>query len=419
MAQWDPIKKTESNNYFCVAPWVHQYIGPPGDVKPCCVYEYTHSLGNLKDNTLAEIWNNEKTKQFRLDLLNGVKRPECTWCNDRSTPMKNSLNDFYFAKPEIKDIVAKTEQDGSVKEHKLFYMDVRFNNLCNFKCRSCGSHFSTSIAADEKAINPNLNVGFHYPGKTEDQAYEEMEPHFSNLLEVYFAGGEPMMQKEHYQTLEKLVEVGNTDCIIRYSTNFSKLKLGKWDVVPYWKNFKTVRVLASIDASYERGEYWRKGTIWSDIVKNRQRMLEECPNVCFMLSPTISWVNLLNWFDLHKEWTDLGYINVDDVVLNELITPSHLCMKNVPEWKKHTFAKAFDEHLEWMISKNASGWALVKLSAAKDFMLSEVNAKDSFPSGEFHAHMSRYDILRNEKFFDVFPEHLDMKDYMESQGYKF
>jgi len=406
--------------YFCVAPWVHQYVGPPGDVKPCCVYQHDKSLGNLKCDDLKKIWNNEATRQLRLDMLNGVKREECHWCNDRERPFKNNFNKLYFDdRPDLQEIVKNTLPDGTVPEHQLYYLDVRFSNLCNFRCRTCGPHFSTSIATEEREIHPHKFIPtMHYPGKTEDQVFNEIVPHLPNIIEAYFAGGEPMMQKQHYQTLEKLIEIGNTGISVRYNTNFSKLKLGKWNVLEYWKHFKQVVVMASIDASYGRGEYWRKGTVWSETVENRKMMLKECPKVEFIMASTISWVNALNWPDMHKQWVVEGLLNIDDIMVNELITPPWFCLKNVPDWKKEQIKVKFENHLKWLKANNAIDQTIFKVQSAINFMYSDIK-KVEFPFEDFHRMIKTFDLHRDERFFDVFPEHLDMKEYIESNGYKF
>ena len=54
-----PLEKAKESKTFCIYPWIHQYVGPPGDVKPCCTYLQDMQLGSLKQNTLKEIWNNE------------------------------------------------------------------------------------------------------------------------------------------------------------------------------------------------------------------------------------------------------------------------------------------------------------------------------------------------------------------------
>ena len=75
----NPIEKATTSKTFCIYPWIHQYVGPDGEVKPCCIYQPNNSgLGNIKKNSLKEIWNNDPTKQLRLDMLNGVEIPACS-----------------------------------------------------------------------------------------------------------------------------------------------------------------------------------------------------------------------------------------------------------------------------------------------------------------------------------------------------
>lgn len=428
MSEWNPLELAKKSETFCILPWVHQYVGPPGDVKPCCVYKHDESLGSLKENTLKEIWNNDTTKQLRLDMLNGVRRPECARCNDREhlqMAFKNDFNEKYFKSNINHHVVAATEPDGEVENHRLLYMDVRFNNLCNFGCRTCSPHFSTSLILDHRKLYRKIEKqdkddGFQFPGKTEGQAYEEMVPHLPFLKEIYFAGGEPMMQKEHYMILEKLIEIGNTNVIIRYNTNFSKLTLNKWDVVEYWKKFKNVIVNASLDGSHEKGEYWRKGTDWKETVANRERIIKECPHVKFNISSTVAWPNVHNVLDFHKEWTEKGLISVDDVLLNELDGPIYFSLKNLPDWKKKKIEKAVLEHIEWCKEQGAYRGTIFKLEAVIGFMYTEINRTiEEFPSEQFHWIVKRLDYIRKESFFDVFPEHKDIEEYLNEKGFDF
>ena len=63
-----PLEKAKASKTFCIYPWVHQYVGPPGDVKPCCVFLQDDQIGDMKQNTLKEIWNNEATRKMRLEM---------------------------------------------------------------------------------------------------------------------------------------------------------------------------------------------------------------------------------------------------------------------------------------------------------------------------------------------------------------
>ncbi len=73
--QWDKMKEKKER---CPLPWVYAEISASGDVIPCHTF-YDYSLGNVNSQSLKEIWNSEKTKDFR----NGVKNlmPICIACS--------------------------------------------------------------------------------------------------------------------------------------------------------------------------------------------------------------------------------------------------------------------------------------------------------------------------------------------------
>jgi organic radical activating enzyme len=422
---FDPLALAKTSKTFCIFPWIHQYIGPPGDVKPCCVYKNSEEIGNLKENTLAEIWNNDKSKKMRLDFLNGIEEPNCAICNNRAEigyAHKNEYNKMFFEQDEeIQQIVANTNIDGSLDEHKLFYIDVRYNNLCNLSCRSCAPHFSTSWIVDHRKLynlieRRDKDDGFQFPGKTEEQALEETLPHLADARCIYFAGGEPLMQKEHYEVLDKLIELENFDVEIRYNTNFSNFKLKKYDnVLEYWKKFKNVNVYASLDGSYEKGEYWRNGTVWKDVVENRKRMLEETPHVNFRIAFTLSWPNAFNLIDFHREWVELGYIKPDDIMVNPLDTPPYYCLKNIPDWKKTEIETKLRENITWLESFGYCNNIISMYDTAIKFMWSDTSKYHAGTDEclkDFSRITKKLDEIRGQSFFDTFPEHMNMKNYL-------
>ena len=139
MNEWDPLSKAKESPTFCILPWIHQYVGPPGDIKPCCVYDHKSELGSLRDSTLAEVWNNDTTKQLRLDMLNGVRREECSRCNDREhlqMAFKNGFNENYFTKrPDLNHIV----EVGDDTQILIANWDVDPTKFTNFKIDELGN----------------------------------------------------------------------------------------------------------------------------------------------------------------------------------------------------------------------------------------------------------------------------------------
>jgi len=255
------------------------------------------------------------------------------------------------------------------------------------------------------------------PGATDDQLLEEIMPHLSEVDRIYFAGGEPLMQIEHYKVLQELIDLNHTGTTIKplvlfYSTNFSSLNLSKYNVLDYWKKFSRVIVNASLDGSYERAEYWRKGTDWAEIVRNREALKKQCPRVMFNINCTMSWVNALNILDFHKEWVELFYINIDAINVNLLDGPVMYSLKSIPSWKKKKIELAFLEHIEWLTERKASERTKKQYKDAINFMNDGTNGDTLVDSSKFVSVTENLDKLRNANFWDLFPEHADMKKYI-------
>jgi hypothetical protein len=419
----DNVKKAKQSKTFCIYPWVHQYIEPTGGVKACCMFR--GSVGSLRENTLKEIWNNDINKQMRLDMLNGKTIAGCEKCDEREGIVETErtrINDDMFNNTKLNhDMVESTLPDGSLPDHKLTFIDARFNNLCNLKCRTCGTKFSTSWYDDQKKINknPNEKMTLEFPGKTENQLFEEIMPHVPNLQRIYFAGGEPLMQIEHYKILEELIRIGHTGSAERplriiYNTNFTNLKLGKYSALDMWNHFDNILIMASIDGSYAKAEYWRKNTNWAKVVQNRKDMKSKCHKVNFTIAYTLSWVNAFNAADLHKEWVMEGLIHVNEFSLNLLDTPYVYSLKTIPNWKKKKIEEKFLNHIKWLKNKNDpfTDRSVHEFETAINFMYSKETGDAFEYAFEFNENTKLLDTIRNENFFETFPEHLDMKDIL-------
>lgn len=402
-------KLTESET-FCMLPWMHMHAFPDGRAYPCCLSDYWHPVGDLRKNTMEEVWNQDAYKTMRRNMLEGKPCKECTKCYEQEQhgafSMRNDANRNYGH--HIKEI-EQTHEDGTHPEFKIRYWDVRFSNLCNFRCRSCGPIFSSNWYNDHiKLYNRTPDVlgrdmaRVEYTTGDEDGMLEQMEPHIPHLEQVYFAGGEPLIMKEHYYLLEKLIEAGKTDVRIQYNTNFSELAFKDKHVFDYWKHFTNVSVGASLDASGARAELIRKGADWKQTVENREQMMQEVPHVDFYVSSTVSAMNVLHVLDFHKEWTELGLIKAKDWNINICQSPDWYRIDIFDEdFKNKVIYPAYDKHLEWLRPQDNLRRATTGYESLLSLMKSN-DASDQWPC--FVEEINKLDKLRNENFWKTFPE---------------
>lgn len=405
--QWEKLTKSET---FCMLPWIHMHAFPDGRAYPCCLSDYWHPVGDLRKHTMEEVWNQDAYKTMRKNMLENKSCKECVKCYEQEKhgafSMRNDSNRNYG---HLINEINQTELDGTHPEFKIRYWDVRFSNLCNFSCRSCGPIFSSNWYNDHvKLYNRKPDVlgremsRVEYTAGDEDAMLEQMLPHIPYLEQVYFAGGEPLIMKEHYFMLEKLIEHEKTEVRIQYNTNFSELRYKDKHVFDYWKKFKNVSVGASLDASGARGELIRKGTNWAQVEKNRDRMLKEVPHVDFYVSATVSIMNVLHVLAFHREWVKMGFIDAKDFNINICQSPDWYRIDILPEkFKNEVVLPAYEEHIAWLEPQDTLKRATTGFKSLISLMKSN-NSSDKWQL--FVDQTKKLDEVRNENFWNVFPE---------------
>ena len=396
------------DEYFCMLPWLHLHAFPDGRAYPCCLSEYNMPIGNLKTQTMREVWNSEGLKQIRVNMLNGEPSKECNRCYEQEragfVSMRHSSSQNFGHHVQL---INDTKSDGTVDDFHIRYYDIRFSNVCNFRCRSCGGVFSSNWYNDEvKLYGPKTQPRIMFAGRTEEDMWEQMQEHIPYLERIYFAGGEPLIMEEHYRLLNELVRQEKFDVSLVYNTNFSKLAYKDQDVLQIWKKFRSVSVGASLDASHARGEYMRKGTDWDDIVENRQRMQAICPGVDFYVSATVSLFNAWHIADFHRQWVDLGLIKPQDMNINILQSPDWYRVDVLPQSIKEQITAKVQQHLEWLRPLDSMTRAVSGFAGLISFMNSQ-QQQHLLP--EFFKKTAELDQLRGEDFFEIFPEYAELK----------
>jgi len=396
---------------FCMIPWIHMHGIPDGRAYPCCLGEMNLPIGNFKDNTMKEVWNGVAYRRMRTNMLEDKPCKECTRCYEQEEngffSMRNSANKNFGQHIALAD---KTNADGSLDDFKLRYYDVRFSNLCNFSCRTCGSLFSSSWYQEETKLFGKLNhPQIMYAGRDKDDMWEQMQEHIPYLEQIYFAGGEPLIMEEHYRILEELVRRKMFHVRLIYNTNFSHMKLKDKYVFDYWKLFDSVSVGASLDDSYLRGEYMRKGTDWAETVENRRRMIETCPKVDFYISSTVSIYNAWHVAEFHREWVELGLLRPMDWNINILQSPERDRVDVLPLQFKDRIKQRLEEHIAWLEPQDRLQRAVSGYKAIITFMYQD---DKSHLLGDFFKVNDQTDEYRKEKFEEVFPEYAELRDYL-------
>lgn len=400
----------EKSKSFCMLPWVHLYTNTQGKVTPCCIspWEEKNELGDVNTTKIEKIWNDKPIKSLRKNMLKDEKNEGCWQCylnEENGLKSKRLLSNKLYSHKF--DWVESTKNNGYAPDSKPIYWDIRISNLCNFKCRICGHHSSSKLYDEAKELGTlSFNERVHYSIKDLDDVLEQLEPNFSELEEVYFAGGEPLIMPEHYKILDLLKEKGKKDIKLRYATNFSHNTFKTQNIFELWNYFEDVYVYASLDGSGNRGEFQRKGQNWNEVLKNKALLAKISPHVKFLITPTISVFNIQHLPSFHQEWVELGLIEADDMMPHILKNPAIYDVRILPKEIKLEVEKEYLSHLEWLDTfkgKNLMKLEMVyqEFKSCIDYMWSE-DRSELIP--EFKENCNKLDKMRKESTISVFPE---------------
>lgn len=414
----------KENKSFCAAPWIHTHIWPDGRVFSCCLAEYDAVLGNVSNtDKFSDVWNNENYRTLRKDMVEGKLRTDI--CNRCYVQEKHGIDSLRlrltrnFWDDTIEQLYS-TSEDFSTNL-KISYWDYRFNNICNFSCRTCGPDLSSSWYQDH--ISLYGNVPTHAPTKfvvidsvNHNSLHQELiENQLDHVKEIYFAGGEPILMPEHLDVIQRLLKHRCSEVSLKYSTNASTLSYKGFDFLEAWPKFKDVVIFVSLDEIFERAEYWRNGTNWSKLEKNIKALVElekKFPNVEIGYAPTISI------FNMHRLDTMVEYLIKNNLIhfttpfsFNILQGPKDFNIKNATTELKE-MARVSLKKLKRMLYPKFSH----DIKIMQNWLGEECEDKEYY--FKTAKHLAEIDKVRNQSIKNIAPEIYNIyKEYMYDQYY--
>lgn len=400
----------KESKVFCMFPWMHLNVTPKGDIYPCCSNNYTEPFGNTKTVTLEQAFNNDKMKQLRLNMLNETPSKICDFCYKHEQAGPHSFRNYskeHFAK-HFDSTVPTTLQDGTVPEFKMRYFDIRFSNICNFKCRTCGAEFSSQWAAEQKANHDPAHPIVIHADDGKGDLLKEVLTHVEHIDLAYFAGGEPLITDEHYTILEEMIRLGRTDIVLRYNTNASNIKYKNHDILSLWKHFKRIELSCSIDHYGERAEWLRHGTDWGKVESNLLTF-RNLDYVHFQINTVFSLFNYPTIGEFYNYLKEKNIVREEDWYhsLYLAVNPSYYSAKSLPKELK---VAARSKALEFVNSTN--------INLLKNLVNDAVNFADESDTWNenkktFFLHTFSIDRIRGEEIFKIFPELKTLETLME------
>jgi hypothetical protein len=322
---------------FCPLPFTSIEATPMGKARVCCLSLEDIPDIDLRKNTLQEAFNSPYMENMRYDFIDGKMPVNCKRCWDEEAAGRTSKRMHSINK--LRSVGVSSDPVT------LQFIDLKLGNICNLKCRICGSFSSSKWAAEEIAIYPknqtardNLANGRWV--RESPRFWDNMRDLLKDVRYFEFTGGEPFLIDEHFDLLAIAVMLGYSKNIsIHYNTNTT--------VVPnigleIWPSFEHVEIALSIDDLGPRFEYQRYGAEWSKTQDNLKRFLDlkkSSNNIALQLCLT---VNALNFYYIDEMCTWIPQQGFDYVYFNVLHDAAHFSIKNLNAVAKDMIHQKFD-----------------------------------------------------------------------------
>jgi len=387
---------------ICMLPWISIEASPMGTARPCCLAREDIAGIDLRVNTAEQAYKSEYMQDLRQQFRRGEKPDSCKLCWDEESAGRDSKR--INSRVRLKELYPLIDWENDTPD-QLWFLDLKLGNICNLKCRICGSWSSSKWAAEELDYMP---IGFN---KKEHIAYkwlkqgkwpQESPGFWTNLKTLLpqikyfeFTGGEPWLIEEHWDLLRYAVETGDSKHIdIHYNTNATVNSLGV-EKSMLWNDFGRVDIAFSIDNVDKRFEYERFGADWDEaneiidgihFAKN-----VDTPNITTQLCFTINIQNVY-YLDELLAWANTKEFG--SIYFNMLHSPDHMSIQHMTPAAQ-----------ELVLSKlKTTFWKSTAHQKEIDNVIKFIELGSGSDGKEFLRKMKQTDTYRKQNFMDTHPE---------------
>jgi len=383
-------------------PWVSIEASPMGTARPCCLAREEINGINLREHTLEDAYNSEYMQNMRRQMRAGEQPATCKLCWDEEAAGRASKR--INSKIRLKNLYEQVDWQNDTPD-QLWFVDLKLGNICNLKCRICGSWSSSKWAAEEmdylpKGSDKKTHIAYQWlkQGKWPEESpafWENLKQLLPHIKYFEFTGGEPWLIEQHWDLLKHAVDTGESKHIdIHYNTNATINPLSA-DKSLLWNQFGRVDIAFSVDNVGARFEYERYGADWklaNEIIDNIHFARDvDSPNITTQLCFTVNVQNVY-YLDELLAWADTKPFN--SVYFNMLHGPDHMSIA-------HMTSAAKDLVLNKL---KTVFWSSGKYQKEIDNVVKFIENGPGSDGSYFLHKMKQTDSYRKQNFLDTHPE---------------
>lgn len=377
---------------MCYAKWAQTSLHLTNGMTSSCYHPPLHkvNLEQIKQNPLT-LHNTDQKKLERKQMLNGERPKGCEYCwriedvGGRSDRIYRSGEQW--AQNSKKEIFTVMDE-GNITPR---YVEVNFNQACNFKCMYCSPHLSTAWEDEIKKFGPyevaselgkvTLHNNIEYleesglmPLKVKQdenpylEAFWKLWPDMYKKLEVFrITGGEPLMDVNTFKVLDYIYEHPNAWLEMSVTTNMCPPKkelmnkfiekVKQLERIQIWEDkerfnpgsgnnwyvnmaLRHFSLFVSLDSVGDQAEYIRSGLNYSDMQENVIEFLDNTDNTA------ITFINTYNALSVPKTKEFLEYI----LELRQKYSSDNQGVKSIPIYDP------YNTHPDYQIHARQKVW---------------------------------------------------------------
>lgn len=346
---------------FCALPWDHFHVDIDGKIPPCCMWSGvdSHDLTVLTNSTLNEAINGPAMQEVRKAMLNNEENRFCKSCYEVEringfVSFRHKQNIERSNNSNIHEAIAHTNENGSIQEgyFKPSTLDLRFSNICNLKCRTCGPGASSKWNDEAVKLNKLLGKDNFVPASIiRNKQVDNVKPLLDSASFVYFAGGEPTVMAEHYEVLDYLINTGRAhDVALGYNINLTNSNYKDKNFIDYLKHFRGGFVFGSMDGKESIAEYIRTGSTWETMKETYNKLIEydkQTPNFSAKIAFVVSVLNIHSIVDFFEYIIDQGWMIGDEPIRFGMLThPYEYDIRKLPKSERIDISKKITQLCE-------------------------------------------------------------------------
>lgn len=425
---------------FCLAKWFNVSIHIPTGQTHSCYHPRSHHIPLEEIRVdISALHNTKYKKDQRRLMLDGERPKECSFCW-QIEDSGNQISDRAYRSKDVfeEGLIDEAKALGHTGNPNPRYVEVNFNQACNFRCSYCSPHLSTGWMQDIQQNGPIiLDDRWHndlswmknemLPNNSPDNPYllafwEWLSEIYPTLQTFRMTGGEPLMDKNTFKMFDYVFNHPKENLHLSITSNccppgdqWSKFmmalkRLTDTDAVDHFMLF------CSLDSWGDQAEYIRNGMDFDLLYRNVTDYVANSAkhSLTFIITfNVLSYTGFYNYIEnilkMRQQYSNdrqLIWFDVPQLSDPDFMNPK-LMPEMVTELERTIVFMRENAETEFTEFKGFSDFEISKIQRLIDWIRSDTGFDKTKGMKNFYLFWTEHDRRRDTNFKKTFPELTD------------